>query len=80
MNIFKKFYRRREVKLLRGLNHVLESKIFNLLDEAELLLGQNPEKGVQLLSEADTFYCIRGYNFEVECRINDVCFFYLREY
>ena len=71
---------RQREKLTKELSQALEKDIFKLLAQAELLLELEPELGIQLLCRADGLYYWGGYDFEVECRINDVCFSYMREH
>jgi len=81
MGVFKEFYRRRQEKELeKELNQVLENDIFKLLNHAEFLLNINPKKGIELFRQADSLYLWKGYDFKTECRVNDVCFSYMKKY
>ncbi len=78
MGLLEKFYKKK--KLLEELNQVLENDIFKILAKAELLLESDPELGVQLCDTANGLYRWRGYDFKVECRMNDVFLFYMKNY
>ncbi len=81
MELFKKFYRRRQEKELeKQINQVLENDIFKLLNHAEFLLDINPKKGIQLFRQADSLYLWKGYDFKIECRVYDVFRSYLEKY
>ena len=80
MGILKKLYSQKKEKPLQELNRVLEKDIFKLLDEAESLLNLDHKRGTKLLQRADRLYDLRGYDFKVECRINNVCFSYMEKY
>ena len=67
-----KFLSRKKKRLNNQINQILEQDIFKLLNEAELLLEINSRLGLYSLRQADGLYILRGYDFNVECRINDV--------
>ena len=77
MGILKKLYMQKEETPSQELNRALEIQIFKLLGQAELLLDSDPEQGIQIFRQADKLYLWRGYDFEIECQINDVCFSYI---
>jgi hypothetical protein len=80
MELLKKLLRRKQEKPLQELNDVLEIEIFKLLNGAELLLEPNPELGIQFCDQANGLYRWRGYDFKIECRINDVFLSYMKSY
>jgi len=67
-------------ELGKQINQVLEKDIFKLLNGAELLLELKPELGISLLRQANGLYIWRGYDFKVECRMNDIFLSYVGKY
>ena len=57
-----------------------DAEIFNLIDKAEILLRSNPKDGIRYLTEAEKEYNKRGYNFKINCRINEVVSGYINRY
>lgn len=69
----------RKKRLNNQINQVLEQDIFNLLSEAESYLETNPRLGLPLLRQAEGLYILRSYDFNIECRINDVFRSYMKK-
>ena len=61
------------------LDQVAERDIYKFLGEAESFLEDNPTRGVELFKKANTLYHEKGYDFDIECRINDVFLLYVEK-
>jgi hypothetical protein len=59
------------------IGQVLEKDICKLLNGAESLLKKNYKLGIELFYRANGLYLLKGYDFETECRINDVFLLYI---
>ena len=52
----------------------LENDIYKLLIKGELLLDENPKEALESFYLADSLYRWHGYDFRIECMINDMFF------
>ncbi len=66
LNIFRKIKQKR----------ILEKRISDLINNAEECIDSNLKLGIQYLKQANNNYPKLGYNFEINCRLNNVCLAY----
>ena len=54
----------------------LEKRVLDLIHNAKECMDSNLKLGIQYLKQANKDYKKLGYNFKINCEINEVCFAY----